>query len=609
MARVSGVSCAGPSGSSSVATPKSSRRTWPSSVTRMFDGLRSRCRTRLAVRVLQRGEDLQEQLQASVDPQPSRIGPGGDVLARNPLHRQVRLPAVDAGVVEPRDVRVLEPGEDVPLAGEALRHLAATRVQERKLQRDVPAERAVVPAGEPHLAHPPGAQQLHQHVRAEPLAGSVDRGRGEHRGREGLGLGDPCLDRAGGPRRPAWARPARACPATQRARRPSGPDPGPPARRCGSSPGTPLSRLAGHSGVFRLHSRTHRPASARRASPVEATGQPFVDHLGPERLVELDAGGRSSPAPARRSGRIPCPGRSGRGSASSPCRCRGPAPPAGRRGPRGTAWAARARWSRRRTRRRSPPACRSTRRWSPGTAGAAPKPSRSERLLGGHHRVGIALVGGELPDEREDERDVGARRGAEVEHRGIMPRAPPRSLAQSIGCAAGRLVRSAPEPGGGASDPGHVGGDGAATSRRGAPTRRCSARARAGRRCRNVVRAWTSATSPSTRTRTSCASIARSRVPAPAARRGTRACRAAPPSGSEQRKSLGQVLVEPAAVGALHRAEVLLVQPEQGGAIRFAGGGPRSAHGPSSPPIGPVRCQPAGMARKAVVSPVAGSRD
>src|SRR5262249_38415965 len=43
----------------------------------------------------------------------------------------------------------------------------------------------------------------------------------------------------------------------------------------------------------------------------------------------------------------------------------------------------------------------------------------------GDHRGRIPFVGRQLPDEGEDERDVGADGGAEAQHAAIMPRTPP----------------------------------------------------------------------------------------------------------------------------------------------------------------------------------------
>jgi len=103
------------------------------------------------------------------------------VLPHHPLHRQVRLRAVDPRIVETGDVRMLEAGEDVALPGEALRHVPAAGVEERQLQGHVPAERSVVTPGEPHLSHPAAPEELHQHVGPHPVAGEVRPGGGEHR--------------------------------------------------------------------------------------------------------------------------------------------------------------------------------------------------------------------------------------------------------------------------------------------------------------------------------------------------------------------------------------------------------------------------------------------
>ena len=110
------------------------------------------------------------------------------------------------GVVEPGDVRVLEPGEDVALAGEALRHVPAAGVEQRQLQRHVPAEARRRPAARatPRPSRRSRAARGAGRDRSAPRGGApcaARRGRGDGRG---LGLRDAGIDEpanGGGERR------------------------------------------------------------------------------------------------------------------------------------------------------------------------------------------------------------------------------------------------------------------------------------------------------------------------------------------------------------------------------------------------------------------------
>ena len=106
--------------------PKSSRRTSPSLPTRMFAGFRSRCTIEPCVRVRHRIGHLQEQAQAlaQVAALAAAVFVDGDAL--DVLEREIGLSVGrEAGVVEPRDVRMLEAREDVALARHALGEVGA----------------------------------------------------------------------------------------------------------------------------------------------------------------------------------------------------------------------------------------------------------------------------------------------------------------------------------------------------------------------------------------------------------------------------------------------------------------------------------------------------
>ena len=92
-------------------------------------------------------------------------------LAVDVLEREVGPAAlVDAGVVEPGDVRVLEQRADVALARHALGQARAPG-QARQLQRDLALQAAVGALGQPHRAHAAAADLADQPVRADDVAG------------------------------------------------------------------------------------------------------------------------------------------------------------------------------------------------------------------------------------------------------------------------------------------------------------------------------------------------------------------------------------------------------------------------------------------------------
>ena len=92
-----------------LAMPKSSNRTWPSAVTRMLPGLRSRCTTSRACACATAAATWSSSPSRSRDRQRSLMAVHVNGLAVDVLHREVG-PAlsVDAGVVQARDVRMLE---------------------------------------------------------------------------------------------------------------------------------------------------------------------------------------------------------------------------------------------------------------------------------------------------------------------------------------------------------------------------------------------------------------------------------------------------------------------------------------------------------------------
>jgi len=95
-----------------------------------------------------------------------------DRLAVDVLQHQVGLRAVghDAGVQQPRDVRVRQAREDAALALEARRVAVAEQARAQELDRDLALVAAVRAPRQPHGAHAAVADLAHQRVRAERLA-------------------------------------------------------------------------------------------------------------------------------------------------------------------------------------------------------------------------------------------------------------------------------------------------------------------------------------------------------------------------------------------------------------------------------------------------------
>ena len=135
-------------------------------------GLQVAVHDQARVRMSDRARHLQEQ------PQPGRHierlarAVGVDALAFDVLQREIRLTVGrEAGVVQPRDVRVLECGEDLALARQALAELGAPRHQARQLERHLAPLQHVGAFGQPHLAHAAFAEPADQFVRSDPGAG------------------------------------------------------------------------------------------------------------------------------------------------------------------------------------------------------------------------------------------------------------------------------------------------------------------------------------------------------------------------------------------------------------------------------------------------------
>ena len=130
---------------------------------------------------LDRLADVLEEPQSRLDGEPVAVAVVRDGLALHEVHRQPGAPVRgDAAVEQPRDGRVVEPGQDLALGDEPRR---ALRRQARAHQFDGGRllVRSVGSLGAPDFAHAPSADALDQSPRADP----VDRfGQGAGRRRE-----------------------------------------------------------------------------------------------------------------------------------------------------------------------------------------------------------------------------------------------------------------------------------------------------------------------------------------------------------------------------------------------------------------------------------------
>ena len=155
---------------------------------------------------LDRCQHLHEQRNAPVQVQALSVGVGVDRLAIDKSHRQPGLAVGrQAGVVEPGNVRVLQPRQDVALAGKALGPAALAGLDEGQLQRDLALHCAlspIHPPGAPDHAHAALAQRLDQPVRANQIA--CNRGQ---RGIKAVGDQPAQRGRQGGGAQSGGARP------------------------------------------------------------------------------------------------------------------------------------------------------------------------------------------------------------------------------------------------------------------------------------------------------------------------------------------------------------------------------------------------------------------
>ena len=127
----------------------------------------------LRVRMRDRPRRLHEQAQPRGHAEPALLAVTVDALPVDRLECQVGLAiGGDTGVVQACDVRVVECGEDLALARDAHRQIAAKRSM-RQLERDAALHQPVGAVGEPHHAHAADTKLAHQPVGPDGVARSV----------------------------------------------------------------------------------------------------------------------------------------------------------------------------------------------------------------------------------------------------------------------------------------------------------------------------------------------------------------------------------------------------------------------------------------------------
>ena len=156
------------SGLSSLAMPKSSSLGTPSCVDEHVGRLDVAVDDQVLVRVLHRRGQLQEEVEPRVGVEFAAIGVVDQRRAVDILHHQVG-PSVGGGaaVEQPRDVRVVESGEDLPLGAEAADDRIGVHPPLEDLQRHPLVEGVVVAHGQEHRAHAALSQLADEPVGAD----------------------------------------------------------------------------------------------------------------------------------------------------------------------------------------------------------------------------------------------------------------------------------------------------------------------------------------------------------------------------------------------------------------------------------------------------------
>ncbi len=142
-------------------------------------GLQVAVHDQVGVRVADHRAHLQHQLQAALQRQRQPLAVIGDRLAFDIGQRQVRLPLqVHARIEQLGQVGMLQPGQDLALAAEALAQAGVGVAAAQQLQGDLALVQTVGALGQPDLAHAPLTKRTQQPVRADPGADPAVFGRG-----------------------------------------------------------------------------------------------------------------------------------------------------------------------------------------------------------------------------------------------------------------------------------------------------------------------------------------------------------------------------------------------------------------------------------------------
>ena len=119
----------------------------------------------LLVRGLHRLADGDEELQPRLELETTRAAVDVDRLALDELHNEIGMPALGrAAVVEPRDGRVIQRGEDLPLLLEAPQHVLGIGPRLDELHGYALLERTVVALAEVDHRHPAAADLAHDPI-------------------------------------------------------------------------------------------------------------------------------------------------------------------------------------------------------------------------------------------------------------------------------------------------------------------------------------------------------------------------------------------------------------------------------------------------------------
>ena len=148
--------------------PKSSSFTCPSGVTRMFAGLRSRCRTSLLCACATAARTSRNSRTRARTSSERDIAPA---IQRSPsTYSSTRYGCPSVGharVDQARDVRVIEPREHLAFLSKALDALRIDQREIEELDRGATFEAPVAATGQPHRAHAAVSERLFERVIAD----------------------------------------------------------------------------------------------------------------------------------------------------------------------------------------------------------------------------------------------------------------------------------------------------------------------------------------------------------------------------------------------------------------------------------------------------------